>query len=322
MAAELSPEVVTFGEAMILFLAAGETPLAHASQFDSFIAGTESNLAIGLARLGHRVGFFGRVGADVFGERIRRELRGEGVDVSALGTDAHRPTGLMVRDAVRAAPITVGYRRSGSAATALVTGDPPTSMIEQARVLHVTGITAALSDTSYEATLEAMRIATRAGVRVSFDPNLRLRLAPVSRWQEIVDTLARHCDIALTGAEEAEIFCPGVQPQTWFGERGASIVVVKRGALGASEYAFAAPAGQVTVHEPARAVAMVDPVGAGDAFDAGWLSGWLRGLAPTERLREAAAVASLVVATRGDATGLPDVATRDRVLAEGQDVER
>jgi 2-dehydro-3-deoxygluconokinase len=314
-------EVVTGGEAMILLLAGGDVPLPSARQFEAMIAGAESNVAIALARLGHRVGYFGRVGADVFGQRIRRELRGEGVDVSALVTDPDRPTGLMFRDTVRASPITVHYSRSGSAATALVPDDVPRALVEQARLLHVTGITAALSETAFSATVEAMRIARRAGVRVSLDPNVRLRLADPPRWAELIDTLAREADVVMTGADEAAHFAPGVDPVPWFAERGVTTVVMKHGELGAAEHDLTSEPPR-KVSQPARAVPLVDPVGAGDAFDAGWLSGWLRGLDVEGRLREACAVASLVVATRGDSTGLPEAAIRDRVLAEGSDVER
>ena len=217
-------------------------------------------------------------------------------------------------------PITVHYRRAGSAATAMSPEDVPRELVERARLLHVTGITAALSDTAFEAVMEAVRCARSAGVPVSLDPNLRLRLAPPERWRVLIDALARQSDVVLTGADEAEIFTAGADPVAWLRERGVATVVIKHGAQGATEHDLR-PGGQVT-EQRARAVALVDPVGAGDAFDAGWLSAWLRGLAAAERLREAVAVASLVVATRGDATGLPTAALRDRVLAEGADVER
>lgn len=314
-----APEVVTGGEAMGLLLASDDVALGSARRFDAEIAGAESNVAIGLARLGHRVAFYGRVGDDVFGERIRRELRGEGVDVSALVTDDERETGLLFRDTVQGSPLTVVYRRTGSAATALIPEDLPSGAIRSARVLHVTGITAALSDTTYEATLAAMTMAQNAGVQVSFDPNLRLRLASVDRWREIVEAMSRHCDVVLSGADEAQLICPEQAPVVWFGERGVGTVVIKHGAQGATEHDIAA---KRSWHAAARSVPMVDPVGAGDAFDAGWLSGRLRDQPPQQRLAEACAVASLVVAARGDFTGLPDSRRRDVVLAEGPDVQR
>ncbi|HEX8487217.1 MAG TPA: sugar kinase [Propionibacteriaceae bacterium] len=315
-----APEVVTCGEAMILMLAAEDRPLAHAGRYDAMIAGAESNVAIGLARLGHRVAFFGKVGDDVFGEQVRRDLRAEGVDVTHLSSDPDRPTGLLFRDTVVGSPITVHYCRAGSAATAMSVADVPRGLVEQARLLHVTGITAALSEVAFEATLETIRLARASGVHVSLDPNLRLRLASRERWQVLIDALARECDVVLTGVEEAEVFTGGADPVGWLRDRGVGTVVIKRGAEGATEDDLRS--GERVAAQPARAVPLVDPVGAGDAFDAGWLSGWLRGLPATDRLREAAAVASLVVASRGDSAGLPSAALRDRVLAEGSDVER
>ena len=321
MAEKHGPEVATFGEAMVLMLAASDTPLAQARRFDALVAGAESNLAIGLSRLGHRVAFFGRVGADVFGGRVRWELRAEGVDVSRLVTDPVLPTGMILRDGAPGVPISVVYRRAGSAATALAAADVPAELVRGARVLHVTGITAALSDSAYAATVAAMDMAREAGVTVSYDPNVRLQLAPVERWREITDDLARRADLVLTGADEARLFCGDLAPELWFAERGATTVVVKHGAAGATEHDLTAAA-RPAVQAPARTVPEVDAVGAGDAFNAGWLSGWLRERPPWERLQEAAAVASLVVATRGDTAGLPDAAGRDRLVADRVDVDR
>ncbi|CAA9417583.1 MAG: 2-dehydro-3-deoxygluconate kinase [uncultured Propionibacteriaceae bacterium] len=310
-------EIVTFGEAMTLLLATDDLPLLVADRLGIGIAGAESNLATGLARLGHQVAYFGRVGADVFGERIRRGLRAEGIDVSYLISDPELPTGLLIRDSTPGRPITVNYRRAGSAASATSVADIPRDVIEQARVLHATGITAALSPSAYETTLEAMTLAREAGVTVTFDPNIRLRLADIDRWRQIIDVLARQADIVFTGADESKLICVEEDPAEWYTERGATIVVVKDGVNGATEYG---PEG--TVHEGARTVTAVDPVGAGDAFNAGWLSAWLHGLPEVDRLRQGSAVASLVVATRGDSTGLPDATIRNAILADSQDIDR
>ncbi|HLT62785.1 MAG TPA: sugar kinase [Microlunatus sp.] len=310
-------EVVTFGEPMALLLAERDLPLDQATGFAWSIAGAESNLAIGMARLGHSVSFAGRVGDDVFGERIRRELRAEGIDVSGLLTDPELPTGLLIRDSPVDRPITVHYRRAGSAATAYGVADLPTEAIRSARLLHLTGITAALSDSAFAACRTAMELAREAGVTVSFDPNLRLRLATPEEWTKIIDELARLADLIFVGADEAALITDGIPAEQWFFDRGAGTVVVKDGGNGAVEHT---PSGS---HLGAvRRVPLVDPVGAGDAFNSGWLSAWLRDLPAERRLAEAAAVASMVVATHGDAIGLPDAATRDRVLAEGADVVR
>lgn len=320
-----SYDVVTFGEPMVLLLATDDVPLPNAQRFDYGLAGAESNLATGLARLGHRVAYFGRVGADSFGDRIRQTLRAEGIDVARLVDDHERPTGLLIRDNPQGRPITVEYRRSGSAATALAPVNLPTELLADTRLLHVTGITAALSPSALAATERAMIIAKESGAKVSFDPNIRLRLADADRWQVIIKQLAPYADIVFTGRDEAALISPGIEPERWFTDLGASSVVVKDGAEGSSEYL---PGSGASVQAGIRLVPLVDPIGAGDGFNAGWISAWLDGAdAQTEadaaiRLRTGAVVASMVVAVRGDCTGLPTRALLDQVLAGGADVIR
>jgi 2-dehydro-3-deoxygluconokinase len=318
-------DVVTFGEPMVLLLAADDLPLPVAQRFEVGVAGAESNLATGLARLGHRVAYFGRVGDDTFGDQIRRTLRSEGIDVSRLLADPQRPTGLLIRDSPQDRPITVEYRRAGSAATALTPEQLPSELLTDTRILHATGITAALSESALEATEQAMMTAAAAGVTVSFDPNIRLRLADPERWQVIIKRLAPHAKIVFTGREEAEIVSPGVEPERWYADHGAETVVVKDGGAGSFEHVTG---GDLAVPAGIRTVPLVDPIGAGDGFNAGWLSAWLDGTdGLTEedariRLTTGAAVASMVVATRGDATGLPNRAILAQVLAGSSDVIR
>lgn len=320
-----SYDVVTFGEPMVLLLAADDLPLPMAQRFDYGLAGAESNLATGLARLGHRVAYFGRVGADSFGERIRQTLRAEGIDVDGLVDDLDRPTGLLIRDSPQGRPITVEYRRAGSAATALSPDNLPIRMITDTRLLHVTGITAALSESSLAATERAMIAAKESGASVSFDPNIRLRLADPERWQVIIKHLAPYADIVFTGRDEAAIISPGVDPERWYTDLGATSVIVKDGGQGSYEYL---PRTGDAVHAGIRSVPLADPIGAGDGFNAGWISAWLDGAdQDTEddaaiRLRTGAVVASMVVSVRGDCTGLPNRTILDQVLAGGADVIR
>lgn len=307
-------EVVTLGEVLTLFLAQGGTPLSQAIGFERSLAGAEANVAVGLARLGHSVAFIGRVGADPFGAQIQRSLRGEGIDVSGLSADSARATGLIVRDAPTGRPVSVSYYRSGSAGSALSPAHVDADAIRRARILHVTGITAALSPSAHAALLFAASVAREAGIPVSFDPNLRLRLAPVHRWSSLVQTFAPFAETVLVGADELRLL--GLTPRSFL-DLGARLVVVKDGARGAM-----VTDGTVTESVPARAVASVDPVGAGDAFAAGWLSATLRDRPLADRLREAAVVASCVVAAHGDLPGLPDAATRDRLSGDHADVDR
>lgn len=325
-------EVVTIGEVMALLLAPAGVPLGEAAHYEQQHAGAESNVAVGLVRLGHRVGFVSRLGDDRLGRRILRDLRGEGVDVSAVTLDADLPTGLILRDALGHG-VSVDYHRAGSAATRLAPAALPLEAIRSARVLHLTGITAAISETARACVLAAATAARGAGVTVTFDPNVRMRLATAERWREIVEELTDLADVLLVGADDAASV--GIQdPIAWAHERGVGTVVLKDGARGATESQlsppFRTPSGAREGVEAARvwrqrAVTVrevVDPVGAGDAFAAGWLSAWLRGLDPDRRLAEAAAVAACVVGSRGDIPGLPDPITRDRLLAGSAEVAR
>jgi len=310
-------DVVTAGEAMGLLLAEAAVPLPRADRFVRSVAGSESNVAIGLARLGHSVAFCGRVGADAAGGWVRDTLRAEGVDVRGLHEDPDRPTGILLRDSPGAGrPVSVSYYRSGSAASVLSTEDVDEELVASARLLFVSGITAMLSPTAEDFVAHLMSVATRAGVHVAFDPNVRLRLAGAAQWRRVYARLAGGMDTLLISNEELELLELSSDPARLLQGRTTTVVVTS-GAQGAT----ATTAGG-TVQVGARTVAVADPVGAGDAFTAGWLSAWLRGLPVLEALSEAAAVASLVVGVPTDIAGLPTPRERDHVLVPGGDVDR
>lgn len=309
------PAVVTLGEVMALLIAPESTPLGAASQFDLSYAGAEATVAVGLARLGHETSFVGRLGDDEFGSRIRNELRGEGVRVGALQLIAGQRTGLLIRDCVTDRPISVAYYRAGSAASTLTVDDIPSDTIRGARVLHVTGITAMLSESALATTLHAMETARDSGTVVVLDPNVRHKLGSADQWRTVIDLLARRADVVLVGASEAAIVTD--TPPDWFHARGAQIVVVKDGRNGAIE-----TDGQSALRQVATETRVLDAVGAGDAFAVGWIGGWLRRVPPEERMREAVAVAALAIGARGDITGLPDARALRRALRHESDMDR
>ena len=310
-------DAVTAGEAMGLLLAESATPLRRADRFVRSVAGSESNVAIGLARLGHSVAFCGRVGADAAGGWVRDTLRAEGVDVRALHEDPDRPTGVLLRDSPAAGrPVSVSYYRAGSAASALSRRDVDGELVASARLLFVSGITAMLSPPAEDFVDQLMAVATMAGVHVAFDPNVRLRLSAAAQWRRVWTRFAGRMDTLLVSDEELDLLELPADPARLLRGR-TTTVVVTHGARGAT----ATTAGG-TVRVGARPVAVADPVGAGDAFTAGWLSAWLRGLPPADALREAAAVASLVVGVPTDIAGLPTPRERDQVLLPGGDVDR
>jgi len=316
----VSPEVITFGEVLAVFLSADDAPLGRSSAFDLVTAGAEANVAIGLSRLGHSTRFTGRVGDDALGRRIERELRGEGL-ATRLTIDPERPTGVIVRDAPAVGATQVVYHRSGSAGSALTVDDLDLSAIGSARLLHATGITAALSATAFEATKAAMRAAREAGVTVTFDPNIRRRLGTPEHWLRIVTTLAPLADVVLVGADDASFVLPSAGLEStvaWFRDRGVDTVVWKDGAEGATEL----NPRDGTVRQAALPVHARDAVGAGDAFAAGWISGWLDGEEAPGRLRRAVTVAASVVAHRGDLPGLPDRDALRTLLSSSTEMNR
>src|SRR5439155_9881319 len=158
-------DVVTFGETMVLFAAAEQGPLRFASTYTRHAAGTESNFAIGLARLGHRVGWFSRVGDDEFGQYIVNTVRGEGVDTSRVIVDPEAPTGVLFKEKRELGPRKIVYYRRGSAASRLAPGDLDGDYIAAARYLHLTGITPALSERARETVFAAAELARARGVR-------------------------------------------------------------------------------------------------------------------------------------------------------------
>jgi 2-dehydro-3-deoxygluconokinase len=315
MSQALIAEVVTLGECMALAFPPEPVGLADSSLLRLDIAGAEANLCIGLSRLGIRTRFISRVGADPFGLRIRQVLEQEGVDTRALMTDPKAPTGVIFREHLPDGQRRVYYYRKGSAASRLSPDDLHPGLFQGARLVHLTGITPALSPSCAAACQSAIDLARQAGAWVSFDPNFRPRLWKASEAQAVLTPLMSQVDILLMGHEDAQaLFNLESQSESLSGrtlqcglDLGASIVVLKLGELGACALAKFGiePAGQ-TIKIPAQPVEkVVDPVGAGDGFDAGFLAGWLRGWNLEKCLQLGARLGAAAVAVMGDYQGYP-----------------
>jgi 2-dehydro-3-deoxygluconokinase len=303
-------DVLTLGETMAAFRMAG--PLRLGGPAHLSIAGAESTVAIGLARLGHRASWLGVTGADEPGELVRRCLRAEGVDLSLARVDRHAPTGLILFEP-RVGDLTrVSYHRTGSAGSQLAALDvhPAFAADRTPRILHVTGITCALGDGPYEAVRAAVGHARAAGTLVCLDVNHRTRLWPARRAAAALRPLLPSLDLVIASDDELAVLTDDADPIAALLAAGVSEVVVKHGAGGATSHGE-----HGSLHRPARSVPVVDTVGAGDAFVAGLLSGLLDGADAVARLERAVAVGAFAVATRGDWEGLPfrdDLALLDR----------
>jgi 2-dehydro-3-deoxygluconokinase len=296
------PDVLTFGEALVSFRSAG--PLASGGTLRMHMAGAESNVAIALARLGHRAAWAGRVGTDELGEFVLRQLRAEGVQVDGVTRDPERPPGLMFLEQRTADVTRVQYHRAGSAGSALRVDDIRGPVAAGARILHVTGITPALSGSAREATLWAVESAAAAGPPVSLDVNYRARLWSRDEARAVLAPLASHASIVIASSDELDLVAdPGADEAAAVAglrARGVETVLVKLGAGGARAHS---PDG--AHHAGSLAVTAVDTVGAGDAFTAGYLSGRLDGLDVAGCLRRGVTLGAFAVSTRGDWEGLP-----------------
>ncbi|KUL50470.1 carbohydrate kinase [Streptomyces violaceusniger] len=341
-------DVVCLGESMVTFVPSRPGRLADVPSFARGIGGAESNVACGLARAGHRARWISRVGTDGFGEHLVREIAATGVDTAYVQRDPHRPTGIYFRTAGERAvgsetvdgsgpadrngpadgsgpaqspaPLAeVVYYRAGSAAAAMSPVLIPRERAWSGRVLHLTGITPALS-ADCRALMRELTARAPGRPLVSFDLNYR-----VSLWQREDDAeqgpavllgLARGCDLVFVGEDEAEA--------VW-GLRGPAAIraalpepetlVVKQGSAGATAYARRPDGTDAVTFEPAPRVDVVAPVGAGDAFAAGFLSGTLRGLPVTERLRHGHLMAAAALTVPGDLGTPPSREQADPLVA-------
>lgn len=310
---------MTLGETMGLLTGREVRPLRHAASLRLAIAGSESNTAIGVQRLGASTAWMGRVGDDELGRLVLSTLRGEGVDVEAATVDPDAPTGLMLKARRTGDVVQVAYYRRGSAASRLRPEFLDEARIRAARVLHVTGITPALSDSARDTVFAAVEIASDAGVAVSLDPNYRSALWGPDEAASCLRDLVGRSEVVLTSEDEASMLY-GAQPLKEhlreLRAAGVREAVIKRGADGAS-----ALIDDEELDVPAVPVTIVDPVGAGDAFDAGYLVARIEGRPARERLELAAQLGAVAVTVEGDWEGLPSRAELG-LLGPGPDIRR
>ena len=296
--------LLTFGESMGLISTTDIGLVEFAREFRYGIGGAESNVAIGAARLGAQATWLGRLGSDATGDLIERRLRAEGVRVHAIRDGGW--TGIMLRHRRFAGHLEIDYHRAGSAASLLRPADIPDELLSRARIVHVTGITAALSRSARDAVFDAVERARNFGATVCFDVNYRSKLWDPPQAVPVLRALAGLADILLAGVDEARLMLgrledvPAGELARAAADLGPGEAVIKDGARGCA----ALIAG--TLHEQgALSVPVLDPVGAGDAFAAGYLAEHLAGLAPECRLRTAVAAGAYAVAVPGDCEGLP-----------------
>ncbi|MBD0422950.1 sugar kinase [Streptomyces sp. TRM S81-3] len=302
-------DVVALGESMVTFLPSRPGRLADVPSFDRAIGGAESNVACVLAAAGHSARWVSRVGADGFGDHLTEAIGSYGVDVSAVRRDPARPTGVYFRTAGDRATDAheVAYYRAGSAASAMSVRTIDLDAVRAGRILHLSGITAALSADCRELMRELT--ARRPGrPLVSFDVNHRPGLWNGDDGPAVLRELARGADLVFVGEDEAWDLGGPEAVRAALPE--PDVLVVKQGGTGATAFH-----GPHATFVPALTVDVVAAVGAGDAFAAGFLSATLRGLPVRDRLRHGHLTAAAALTVPGDLAAPPARHHADRLAA-------
>ncbi|WP_428003284.1 sugar kinase [Acidovorax sp.] len=294
-------DVAALGEAMVEFnqIQPGQP------QYLRGFGGDTSNAAIAAARAGARVAYLTRIGQDSFGQALTALWHTEGVDTSAVLGDGEHPTGIYFVSH-GAAGHEFSYLRAGSAASRMspqwLAGEP-TAVLQAARILHLSGISLAISPQACDTAFEAMRLAREAGTLVSFDSNLRLKLWPLARAQACIAQAVALCDIFLPSLEDMQALTGLSDPDAivdWGHARGAATVVLKLGADGAL-----ASDGRRRERIAGLRVTPVDATGAGDCFCGNLLARLAQGDDVFAAARYANAAAALAVQGYGAVAPLP-----------------
>ncbi|QEZ43210.1 sugar kinase [Cupriavidus oxalaticus] len=304
MSADL--DVVTLGEAMLMLVAGEAGPLEGVQTFHKRTAGAETNVAIGLSRLGLKVGWASRLGDDSMARYLLDAMRREGVDCSRVACEPGERTGFQFKGRVDdGSDPPVEYHRRGSAASRMTPGHLDDKWLLRSRHLHVTGVFPALAEGTRAATRQAIATMRAAGRTISFDPNLRPTLwATPELMRDTLNDLAQQSDWVLPGIEEGRFLTGHAEPEriaAFYRARGASLVVVKLGADGAY-FDGEAGTGHVEAYSVER---VVDTVGAGDGFAVGVISALLEGRPVSDAVRRGAWIGARAVQVRGDTEGLP-----------------
>lgn len=315
------PDFITIGESMVYLSPEQAGSLKHADRFKKGLAGAESNVAIGLSKLGCSVGWISKLGKDPFGEYIIKEIRGEGVDTSQVTTSTDHSTGLLVKELTPSGDTNVYYYRKDSAAHYLNFDDIDLDYLKSAKVLFFSGITLALSETNRRFARKLLKFCNENNILVAFDPNIRLKLwSKEDARKEILDIL-EYIDIFTPGLEEAQMLfnldTPGEIVEFCL-SKGIQTVVLKSG----ESETIVANKEEICKVPIFKVKKVVDTVGAGDAFVAGFLRSLVKGESLAESARIGNAMGAMAVQAFGDMEGLPTLEELDLFLSGGKKVDR
>ena len=296
------PDLYTFGEAMALFLASDTDSVLTARTYTRSTAGAEGNVAVGVTRLGLSAHFFTLMGNDQLGSAVLADFAAEGVDVSGVKrVDSF--SSAMIRNPGTTAPVEASYLRKGAAASLMTPADLDQQVIAQSRWLHTTGITCAISSSAAQTVSAGLESARKHGIKKSFDLNIRRKLWSEEEARAVLEPIARDVDLLIGGEDE---YCAtfgssdGEEALRIAASRNNSVAIMTKGP---EQLTYAVNGAFTTVHPPQ--VKSVDPVGSGDAFTSGVISGLLAGLSVSDAVAQGTISGARVASQFGDWAGLP-----------------
>lgn len=297
-------DVITIGDAMVAMCPKEKGPILFCNTFERKIGGAELNVAIGCARLGLKSGWISRLGQDDFGKHILKTVRGEGIDTSQIELVEGYQTSVYFREVMANGDSRSFYYREKSPTSTMTAESLDENYFRNSKVLHITGVFPSINDNNKEILLKAVELAKKNNLLISFDPNIRLKMWTKSQAREFINKFLSEVDILLVGDEEISILIDEEDKNEAikkFHDMGIDKVVVKRGAKGA----IGSDGSNIYDVAAIKPKALIDTVGAGDGFAAGFLSAYLKGDSFEESIEFANAVGSLVVGIEGDNEGLP-----------------
>ena len=297
-------DVITIGDAMVAMCPKEKGPILFCNTFERKIGGAELNVAIGCARLGLKSGWISRLRQDDFGKHILKTVRGEGIDTSQIELVEGYQTSVYFREVMANGDSRSFYYRENSPTSTMTAESLDENYFRNSKVLHITGVFPSINDNNKEILLKAVELAKKNNLLISFDPNIRLKMWTKSQAREFINKFFSEVDILLVGDEEISILIDEEDTNEAikkFHDLGIDKVVVKRGAKGA----IGSDGSNIYDVAAIKPKALIDTVGAGDGFAAGFLSAYLKGDSFEESIEFANAVGSLVVGIEGDNEGLP-----------------
>ncbi|WP_404455111.1 sugar kinase [Oceanobacillus kapialis] len=315
-------DIITIGDAMIAFNPVTTGPMRFSESFVKKVGGAELNVVIGCSRLGLSTGWISRLGNDEFGKHIRNFARGEGVDVSQVELVENYPTSLNFKEIKEDGNVNTFYYREKSPVLTMTPDSLQEEYFRNAKILHITGIFPAVNtENNLPIMKQAIKLAKKHGVMVSFDPNIRLKLWSKEEASRILSSLLPDVDILLAGSEEMEIILGINEPKAIIEackKFGIKYVAIKKGSEGSVGYY-----NNEQIELPAVKVKkVVDTVGAGDGFNAGFLYGITNNWPLEKTLTFANTIGAMVVGVKGDNEGLPYYDEVLEQLGEKEIIER